>query len=63
MSRPKKHESGAVKQRAYRERKARELRNGHALRNEDKTAAKLSNPPLRYYGAKWRLSSWIIRIA
>jgi len=61
MARPKKYESPAVKQRAYRERKSRELRNTEALQNEDKTAAQMKNPPLRYYGGKWRIASWIIQ--
>ena len=35
MPRTKKYESGAAKQRAYRERQARMKRNALALRNDD----------------------------
>lgn len=61
MARSRKHESPAAKQKAYRERKARELRNGLALQNEEKSPVKISRPPVRYYGGKWRLASWIIQ--
>lgn len=61
MPRPRKHESGAAKQAAYREREARKLRNESALQNSDKSPVKISRPPVRYYGGKWRIASWIMQ--
>lgn len=59
MSRTKIHASPAERQKAYRARKNRALRNGSALRN-DATLTKVERPPLRYYGGKWRVGEWII---
>ena len=59
MARPKKYENNAEKQRAFRERRARQLRNASALLN-DKQLIKVDRPAVRYYGGKWRLASWII---
>lgn len=59
MTPPKKHNSDADKQRAYRQRKSRTIRNASALRM-DKQIIKIERPALRYYGGKWRLASWII---
>lgn len=60
MTRPQIHQSNAEKQRVYRQRKARGIRNASALRN-DKELIKIERPPLRYYGGKWRIASWIIQ--
>jgi DNA adenine methylase len=59
MARPRKHSTSADRQRAYRQRKARGLRNATALQN-DKTLIKIERPPVRYYGGKWRIAGWII---
>lgn len=65
MGRIPKYQSGAAKQRAYRQRKAREKRNAIALQmNEDYaqvSSSKPKSPPVRYYGGKWRIGSWIIQ--
>lgn len=59
MARPRLYQSNSEKQKAYRDRKARELRNAQALRN-DKSLFKIERPALRYYGGKWRIGSWIV---
>src|SRR5690348_10783067 len=55
----RKHSNNAEKQRAYRERKAREKRNTEALRMT-RNEVSINRPAFRYYGGKWRLASWII---
>jgi len=52
-------EYNARKQKRYRERAARQKRNGQALRIPAKKL-KLTSPPVRYFGGKWRIASWII---
>jgi DNA adenine methylase len=59
MPRTRKYKDDAEKQRAYRTRKGRGLRNADALLN-DKQLLKVDRPAIRYYGGKWRISSWII---
>ena len=59
MARPRKYKSDAEKQKAYRTRKDRGLRNATALRNE-KQLIKVKRPAVRYYGGKWRIASWVI---
>jgi hypothetical protein len=59
MARPKKHDSDAARQKAYRDRKE-QLRNAGSLRN-DKALTKVERPVLRYYGGKWRIGEWIIK--
>lgn len=59
MARPRKYSTDAEKQKAYRERKDRELRNASALLN-DKQLIKVERPAVRYYGGKWRIANWII---
>lgn len=60
MSRPRKYRTTADKQKAYRQRKAKEKRNGQALRNAIFEHIKISSPPLRYFGGKWRVAPWVI---
>lgn len=59
MARPKKYQDSAEKQRAYRQRKARQFRNASALLSDPRLLS-VDRPALRYYGGKWRLASWII---
>lgn len=59
MSRPRKHSTPADRQRAYRERKSRGLRNATALQNERELIA-VERPAIRYYGGKWKIGSWIV---
>ncbi len=59
MPRTRQYADANERQRAYRERKSRSLRNGEALRN-DKRAIKVDRPPVRYYGSKWKLAEWIV---
>lgn len=65
MAQARKHESGAARQKAYRQRQARLKRNAMALQlNEDyaeKPSSKPKSPPVRYYGGKWRIGKWIIQ--
>lgn len=49
----------AQKQQSYRQRKGRAIRNETALHFLSSTP-KLARPPIRYYGAKWRIADWII---
>lgn len=59
MSAIKKHSSNAAKQKAYRDRRKRAIRNAEALRL-DKSLLMIDRPALRYYGGKWRIANWII---
>jgi len=59
MATPRKYKDGRERQKAYRTRKARSIRNAEALRN-DKQLITIERPALRYYGGKWRIASWII---
>jgi len=49
----------AIKQRKYRERSGRRNRNAGALLIES-NKLNLTSPPVRYYGGKWRIASWIL---
>lgn len=60
MARPRKYRTDAERQKAYRQRKSKEKRNGKALRNAVLEHIKISSPPLRYFGGKWRIAPWII---
>ena len=60
MGRPRKYRTNSDRQKAYRQRKAQEKRNGQALRNAIFEHIKISSPPLRYFGGKWRIAPWII---
>lgn len=55
MGRPKKHDSPAAKQSAYRQRK-KQKRN-----TQNVTKSKITNPALRYHGGKFRIAPWIIK--
>ncbi|GIK63850.1 MAG: DNA methyltransferase [Chloroflexota bacterium] len=55
MGRPKKHDSPAAKQAAYRQRK-KQKRN-----TQNVTKTKITNPALRYHGGKFRMAPWIIK--
>jgi DNA adenine methylase len=59
MGRTKKFDDNSARQRAYRERKARDKRNATALQN-DKQLLKIERPPIRYYGGKWRIEGWVV---
>lgn len=59
MGRPKKYSTDAERQRAYRLRKSRALRNGLALQNPTEFIG-IDRPALRYFGGKWRIAEWII---
>lgn len=54
-----KTEYNRKRQAEYRKRKAIEHRNRTAL-HSDAEMIQIDRPPVRYYGGKWRLSSWII---
>lgn len=60
MPRERKYRTDAERQKAYRQRKAIENRNGNALRNAVLEHIKISSPPLRYFGGKWRIASWVM---
>lgn len=51
--------SSACRQRAYRQRQGRAERNAQTLQ-ETRATAKITNPPVRYVGGKWRVAGWII---
>lgn len=59
MKEARKYQSNAERQKAYRERRNRAMRNASALQS-DKELIKVERPPVRYYGGKWRLGNWII---
>ena len=59
MSRPRQYSNNVERQKAYRERKARGLRNASALQS-DRQLINVDRPPIRYYGGKWRIASWVI---
>lgn len=52
------YRSNAERQRAYRQRKGMAQRNASALQ-QDKSLITVERPPIRYYGGKWRIGSWI----
>jgi DNA adenine methylase len=49
----------AQRQTSYRQRKGRTKRNAQALQIAP-SEAKISGPPVRYFGGKWKIASWII---
>ncbi len=59
MGRPRKYQSQAEKQRAYRQNKSRQFRNAEALLNP-RDRIEITRPPLRWLGGKWRVAQWII---
>jgi DNA adenine methylase len=62
MPRPRKYTTAAEKQRAYRERKRNitvATYSSKVLRNDPSPA--ITNPPVRYYGGKWRIAPWVIQ--
>lgn len=59
MPQQRKYATGAERQAAYRERQKRTKRNSEALRLGGETV-NLQSPPVRYFGAKWRIASWVI---
>lgn len=54
-----KKEYNAQKQKRYRQNRNRRNRNVKALQLDGKKL-KITNPPVRYFGGKWRIASWII---
>jgi DNA adenine methylase len=49
----------AQKQSAYRQRQSRAKRNGMALQIHGEKL-NIVSPPVRYYGGKWKVASWVI---
>lgn len=52
-------EYNALKQRKYRAQKERQNRNKKALQLPGEKL-EIKSPPVRYYGGKWRIASWIL---
>jgi len=61
MPRKRQYSTNADRQKAYRQRQALKIRNGKALRNAVMEHIKISSPPLRYFGGKWRIASWVMK--
>src|SRR5579871_5824996 len=59
MPRPRKHSDNAARQAAYRQKKARALRNAEALQNQ-RVSLDVTRPALRYYGSKWAIAPWVM---
>lgn len=59
MGRKRIYADDAAKQKAYRDRKRLIKSNVLALLNEIEPC-QINNPPVRYYGGKWRIADWII---
>ncbi|MEM9954367.1 MAG: DNA adenine methylase [Chloroflexota bacterium] len=49
----------ALKQKKHRSRKNLQNRNGQALRLQGEKL-NITSPPIRYFGGKWRIASWIM---
>jgi DNA adenine methylase len=52
--------SSACRQLAYRRRSELKTRNEIALQVSPESGVKITNPPVRYTGSKWRIASWVI---
>lgn len=61
MPRPRRFSTNSERQKAYRQRQSKMKRNGKALRNAIYEHIKISSPPLRYFGGKWRIAPWILK--
>lgn len=54
-----KNAYAAIKMKKSRDKKKRQKRNKNALRLEAKKL-NITSPPVRYFGGKWRIGSWIL---
>lgn len=56
--RPRKYATDAERQKAYRQRKA--LQKPSIVTLQNVAPGVINNPPVRYFGGKWRIADWII---